>query len=334
MRHHPEPKSIKYISAPRAEFDLRKFGILLPTRGEHVNHLPRKWIDDLLAPTPALPADVTPNGKQTVVVIDTGISQSVPNLLYQYDIYGRDTNATNTSYHGSAVASQVLAVNPDVNIVVLKISPDGRDSVTQNHLDSALDWVIKYGKALNVTAVNISMGSYQLAATPAKTTLNDEFSTLKNQGVAVVFSAGNASSKSSVSLESSAKDVIAVSASDGAGRFAQYSNRDADLTDIVANGAYTLNGEVIGGTSFAAPLVAGAVTVVQAEYGKLYGRTLNVDQVVDVLQASGRKMDVSTEVAGTSPEAGQGYVELNLVGAVSALHDIGWLRSLGIDPSA
>ena len=54
--------------------------------------------------------------------------------------------------------------------------------------------------------------------------------------------------------------MICVSASDGDCVFSSYSNRDADLTDLVADGTNIAYGSsTVSGTSFSAPLVAGAI---------------------------------------------------------------------------
>ena len=281
---------------------------------------------------PSLPADLTvPASKQTVVVLDTGISSAVGNLLYQYDFYSNDSNAGSSATHGSIVASQVLAADSDANIIMLKVAADNSDTISLSAVDTALDWVAKYASVLNIAAVNLSFGASTAVNRETLSTLSDEFTTLDGLDVAVVVAAGNSGVKNGVSALASDSHVIAVSASDGNGNFASFSNRDADLTDLVANGVDidSVDGEV-SGTSFSAPWVAGAMAEVKGAFYSAYGRELTVDEALLLLQSTGKAMNLTGEVPGSSSQAGQGYVELDLASALSAIQDVAELKLIGV----
>lgn len=59
-----------------------------------------------------------------------------------------------------------------------------------------------------------------------------------------------------------------------------------------------------------------------------YGRELSVNEAMDLLQATGDPMSLSGEIRSTSSEAGAGYVQLDLVGALNTLLDTAALAAL------
>lgn len=281
---------------------------------------------------PSLPSGLTVSAdQQTVVILDTGVSTPIDHLIYQYDFYGHDSNATTSATHGSIVASQVLAADSTANIVMLKVASDSSGTISLSAVDTALDWVAKYAQQLNVAAVNLSFGASTVVSRETSTTLSDEFATLRALDVAVVVAAGNSSARAGVSALSSDANAICVSASDGNEHFASFSNRDADLTDLVADGVDIAYGRsVVSGTSFSAPLVAGAIAAVKDVFQATYGRELSVNEAMDLLQATGDPMSLSGEIRSTSSDAGAGYVQLDLVGALNTLLDTAALAALGI----
>ncbi|MCM8623706.1 MAG: hypothetical protein NFW16_18720 [Candidatus Accumulibacter sp.] len=112
------------------------------------------------AALPSLPDGVRVSAdKQTVVILDTGVSSAIDNLIYQYDFYAHDSSAATTETHGSIVASQVLAADSEANIVMLKVAADGSGTISLAAADAALDWVAKYAQQLNIAAVNLSFGA-------------------------------------------------------------------------------------------------------------------------------------------------------------------------------
>lgn len=268
--------------------------------------------------------------KQTVVIVDTGISSTIANLIYQYDFASNDSNASTTVTHGSIVASQVLAADGEANIIVLKVA-DAAGNISTSAVDSALDWVAKYASQLNISSVNVSFGDSSVVSTETVTSLSDEFATLSKLDVAVVVAAGNSASKAGVSALASDANVICVSASDGDGTFSNYSNRDADLTDLVADGTNIVYGSsTVSGTSFSAPLVAGAISNLKDEFYTTYGRELTAKEALLLLQATGDTMNTTGEVSGASSTAGHGYVELDLAASLTAIHDLAELTLIGI----
>lgn len=277
----------------------------------------------------ALPK-VLPN-QQTVVVIDVGIKNDIANLLYAYDFYSMDSNAHNSNIHGSLVASQVLAEDPDCNIVLLKISPDSSTEIDSLAIHRAFDWILQNASQLNVAAVNMSIGTTPTGQPGATSSYSHYFSALKELGVATVVAAGNDGQKDAVSLYGAGDDTIAVSSSDGARNFIGSSNRDADLTDLVADGfKVAYQGSLYSGTSLAAPLVAGAIAEIQAQFFSSYSRDLTVDEALRLLQSSADPMKTASEITGNSPGEDTGYVQVNLDKALQTIHNREALTSIGI----
>lgn len=284
------------------------------------------------ASLPAVGAD-----QQTVVILDTGLSTHIGNLIYQYDFYAQDGNAQNrtASDHGTLVASQVLAADRSVNLVMLKVAADGSDTLNSAAIERALDWVAAHAKALNVAAVNLSFGDSQLSSTASHSVFSDRFARLQTLDVAVVVAAGNNGAKSALTTIASGSNVIAVSASNGDGVFASFSNRDADLTDLVADGVGIVSGNArVSGTSFAAPQVAGAIAHVKDAFFTTYGRELTVSESLQLLQATGDRMNTAGEVPAEGGGFGKGYVQLDLAQALDTISHPAELALIGIHPGA
>lgn len=298
-----------------------------------------KFDGKVIAPAPVVTTPTTSltpvaADKQTVVILDTGIGTSIANLIYQYDFYANDNNAKNTttSNHGSIVAKQVLAADADVNLVMLKVAADGTDSISMAAVDRALDWVVSNAKLLNIAAVNMSFGAAQVVTSATTTEVSDEYASLKTLDVAVVVAAGNAGSKVGVSALASDVNAIAVSASNNDGIFASFSNRDADLTDLVADGVNILapNGTLVSGTSFSAPLVAGAISEVKDAFYTAYGRELTVVESLHLLQSTADAMSTTGEVVASTGGYGTGYGQLDLGAALDAIQNPTELALIGI----
>lgn len=273
--------------------------------------------------------------QQTVVILDAGIREPIPNLIYQYDFHDGDNDASTGNVHGSLVAHQVLASDPNTNIVLFKVSPNNSDNVSSLAVTAALNWVVRYAKQLNVAAVNLSFSDGKVVSKPTDSIYSPLFTQLVDLDVAITVSAGNEGSKTGVSTFASSESVIAVSSSDGRQSFTSLSNRDADMTDLVAPGQNIVFGSnSYSGTSLSAPLVAGAISTVKQGFFDTYGREATVPEAMLVLQNTGQPMRLAGEVSGTTAKADQGYVELDLAQAQAAIARPDLLSSFGLTKEA
>lgn len=270
--------------------------------------------------------------RQTVVVLDTALQTQPSNLLFSYDFQSVDTNVYGGSNHGTVITQRLIGAAPDVNVVFLKVGYDNSGAINSVAVDNALDWVVANARRLNVAAVNMSLGSFDTVGLPLSSMWSDEYAILKSLGVAVVAAAGNDGLKNAVSTSASDPNVISVSAENGSGAFASFSNRDADLTDIAADGGpLTYGGSVYSGTSLSVPLVSAAIAQVQDKVYDLYATRFGVDDMVRILQTSGTQISKVGELPGSTVGAGKGYVALDVDAALSLVSDRAALERLGID---
>lgn len=245
---------------------------------------------------------------QTVVVIDTGQSrgwdQSATVAAHDYG-WRNDANAHGFSDHGSMVAEVVRDTATGVEIIHLKVFDDFGNSARLVDIEEALDHVIALAADTAIAAVNLSLGSGN-ATGDTVTRLSDEFAALDTLDIVTTVAAGNsgATYADGISTLAANDHVIAVSAVDDTGAFADFSQRSATLTDIAAPGvgiAVTdADGDTteVSGTSFAAPMVAGIAALLQEAALDLMGERLSDEEVLDILQRSG------TPVAGAEDAPG------------------------------
>ncbi len=147
----------------------------------------------------------------SVVVIDTGIDLNhgffggdanrdgiSDRIVYNYDYYYGDSNASDFNGHGSNVASIIgssdptyTGMAPGVNIIALKVFPDGSGSAFTSDIQAALNWVVANRAAYNVVSVNMSLGTTTFNNSPGTTSYSTQMASLVSAGTAVVVASGN-----------------------------------------------------------------------------------------------------------------------------------------------
>jgi subtilisin family serine protease len=252
------------------------------------------------APAPARARDAALyDGTGTaVIVIDDGFSASYDQsrTVFALDLSGPgDADAERPTWrsHGSWVAEVLAEVAPGTDIIHVKVLPDDGSGATYSDIEEALVWSLENAARFGAVAVNLSLGDGN-AVGAVETTLSDEMAALADAGLAVTVAAGNGGYAGPDSVTPFAADPnsIAVSAVDSEGRFAPWSQKHPELTDIAALGAgvrvETEEGWAVtlSGTSFAAPYVAGTVALLQQAADELLGEALSPEEIVAILQAS------------------------------------------------
>lgn len=244
-------------------------------------------------------------------------------IVYSQDFSSDgDGTADDVQGHGSNVASIVASsaagytgVAPGANIIALQaLSNTGRGS--NGDIEKALQWVVQNAATYNITAVNMSLGNGTNVNSESSNPSGyaDELAALNNLGVIVVAAAGNDyydyqvegasdlaadpntiavgavwdANVGKVSFRSGAEDTTT-----GADRLTSFSQRSDDLATILAPGAFITGAapgggtSSQGGTSQAAPHVAGIAALAQQLAQQTIGRRLTPQEFESLLVQSG-----------------------------------------------
>ncbi len=269
---------------------------------------------------------------QTIVIIDDGYSDTFDNgnILFEWDFADDDASAQvpdGLTSHGSLVSSVAQDTASGANYIYLKVFSDGASGASFQDIEAALDWVVENEEAFNISAVNLSLGG-GFATTETQTILSDEFAALDEAGVISIAAAGNSNVDGQfedISVIAADPNVVAVSATDGFGNLAGFSQVHPELTDLTADGTNVavtdLSGQTfaVSGTSFSAPQVAGAAAVAEEAAVDIRGTGLDTEEFVTVAQATGDRV------------ANGVYVDLNTEALIDFLVDDYLLGGSGDD---
>lgn len=273
----------------------------------------------------------------TVAVLDTGINPThqdftgkiVEQHNYTTDNGGVVNDATDGNGHGTNVSGIIVAngppangghtgIAPGANVVAMKVLGDDGSGST-DALYNAFQYLIANHSRLNISVVNLSLGtSDNLTLTPTDsvtTLIRGQITQLRNEGVAVVVSAGNAfhtfNSAQGMAWPAIIPETVsagavydanigtvsygsgAVANTTGPDRICPFSQRlhvttnSSTATDIFAPGAaLTSTGHtsdtassLMHGTSQAAPVTAGAILLMQQYHLRRTGSLPSVDDL-------------------------------------------------------
>lgn len=243
----------------------------------------------------SLPSVNANESAPAIAIIDTGVDTSQVKVLHEVCIMEELRCPNNKSYmegtgaayraaingfeHGTQMVKAAQSVNPNINIVFIRIYPADRYNkmIVRNAANAnstvrqALEWVAKNKTRFNIVAVSTSLGESRFLSgssyCPVNTGLRSIIVTLQNMGVGSLFAAGNRYDYSRVDYPACISEAIAVSAVGVRGNVERYSNR-AIQTDFFALG--TINGSV--GTS---PATAALAAYWAKNYKGNYADTYN-----------------------------------------------------------
>ncbi len=253
----------------------------------------------------------------TIAIIDTGLDLDhsffggdndgngiADRVRYQFDFSGRnDGNATDFAGHGTHVASiaassnpSLLGVAPGASLAILKVFPDAANaSATSTDIVEALTWAANNRAALNIVAVNLSLGSGNFSNTATATYATAPMDRLYHDYAAVVVASGNAyRGNQTQGVASPSTDFWAwsIGALTPSGNIADFSQRSEALTAVFAPGvnieAAWWNGgtQWAGGTSMAAPQISGMVALMQQVHIRATGYLMSVPDLEATMYAS------------------------------------------------
>lgn len=222
----------------------------------------------------------TPKKEIVVAVIDSGISVAHPELQGRivdggFNFLDNNSNIDDEHGHGTAVSGIIAALtnngegiagasgNYPVKILPLKvIKTDGKGVSTD------VVRAINYAIEKQVDIINLSIGSEQSSAAE-----EEAIKTAIQHGILVIASTGNESS-SNYFYPASYQDVVAVGSINENSVVSDFSNHNNQV-NLTAPGeriiTLGINGKYVeaSGTSFSAPIVAGAAAVIKSQHPTL-----------------------------------------------------------------
>jgi hypothetical protein len=279
---------------------------------------------------------------QVVAVIDTGIDYNHPDLgggfgkgkkvVGGHDWIQVDNDPMDQADgHGTAVASFIAGnqftyegetyrgIAPDAKLLALRTGTGRNSYETQNILD-ALNWCVANRDKYGITVVNMSLGGgYSTSYITDRYTA--PLAKLKEMGVFVVVSSGNDGAVG-VGYPGADPSSFSVGSVFHDGTVSSFSDRSSIL-DIMAPGEQVLGATrfnsgyaLTDGTSFSAPITAGAVALI-----KQAAPTLSVDEIASVLRTSSVATrdgdDASEQDFFGNPITTRVYARLDLPAAIN-----------------
>jgi Subtilase family/Putative binding domain, N-terminal/Viral BACON domain len=209
--------------------------------------------------------------------------------------------------HGTNVAAIVLGVAPGTRIAAVDVFP--ASGATDDVIAAGIDWVLEQNATYNFVALNLSLGSNN-PCTP-NTALDVALRTARNHGIVPVIASGNDARTDGISDPACYASAVSVGAVYDELMFSQswctngdcedpataetcidwfpstdevpcFSNTSPGLTLLAPGAKITAGSRTLGGTSQAAPHVAGAFAVLRALYP-----SESVDQLTNRMTSTG-----------------------------------------------
>ncbi|MFH1816197.1 MAG: S8 family serine peptidase [Pseudomonadota bacterium] len=290
-----------------------------------------------------------------VAVLDTGVDYTlgpfggctavgVPagpcRVIAAYEAAIED-NARDDNGHGSKVAMTALAVAPQSSIVAIDVfEPDG---AWDSDVIEGMDWAISQRATYNIVALNLSLGdSEQNAGSCTLTPYVAAVRRARNAGLVVVIAAGNDSHTAGVAEPACVANAVAVGATydanvgqrafggctdstTAADKVTCYSNSGEPLDLLAPGSVISVGGNTLDGTSFAAPIVAGAIAVLKQRFPfdtaeQIESRlSLSGTPVTDARNGLQRpRLALGAALAGVGTESNDAFAAARVLNGVSA----------------
>ncbi|MFB2895138.1 S8 family serine peptidase [Aerosakkonemataceae cyanobacterium BLCC-F50] len=269
-------------------------------------------------------------------------------IVFSHDFADNDADASDGTGHGSNVSSIVASQDafekgmvPGANIIALKVGIGNSNKNSNAAIEEALLWVATNADRYNIASVNMSFGegNYQTSLTSG---YSDELLLLRLKNVIVTAATGNGfftnGSVPGVSYPAADPNVLAVGAtwdenvgqqnfvsgatdySTGDFRITSFSQRDPNLTDIFAPGAFITGANANGGTvdmsgtSQASPHIAGIAVLAQQLAVQKMGRRLTFDEFRDAMIISGEPLNDGDDEDDNVTNTGANYAQVRVQG--------------------
>ena len=300
----------------------------------------KKLITALLALTLSLPTTAhaalknqTIDSKPSLAIIDTAVDTSIPEfagkIVYEVCFIEWSTCPNGKTFmegpgsagmplnfmqkngfnHGTQMVSSALQTNLSMNVVFIRIvgntANGSKQTVSEQAVVSALQWVYNNKEKFNIQALSMSQGTSNFlnGANYCPNTPNTSaaIALLKNNGIPSFFPVGNSKNYKKIDWPACIPDSIAIGATMPGDLIASYGNFDPNLTDFFALGSLSVknpgNSAVNGaGTSIAAQVAAATWVGAKAKnplmlYQDMYNLLSSKSTVVHGRGAFGKVLD-------------------------------------------
>lgn len=193
-----------------------------------------------------------------------------------------EDNARDDDGHGSKVAMTTLMVAPQSSIVAIDVFEG--DGAWDSDVIEGMDWAISQRTTYNIVALNLSLGDTLQNAVACKLTpYVAAVRRARNAGLVVVIAAGNDRHTAGIAEPACVANAVAVGATydanvgqrgfggctdstTAADKVTCYSNSGEPLDLLAPGSVISVGGNTLDGTSFAAPIVAGAIAVLKQRF--------------------------------------------------------------------